>query len=136
MEAWVSLHSPQRDTIGRMSEDLIQDIIRRLVATFQPEQVILFGSHAWGTPTPDSDIDLMVLVSDSDLSPYQRAVLGHRCLSGLGIAKDIIVRTRAEFDFWKEAPASLEYKVAHQGNVLYDRRQDSTSAELANQGTA
>lgn len=119
-----------------MSDDLIQDITRRLVATFQPEQVILFGSHAWGNPTPDSDIDLMVLVSDSDLSPYQRAVLGHRCLRGLGIAKDIIVRTRAEFDFWKEAPASLEYKVAHQGNVLYDRRQDSVSAELANQGTA
>jgi predicted nucleotidyltransferase len=122
--------------MGDMNEALIQDIIQRLVETFQPEQVILFGSHAWGTPTPDSDIDLMVLVPDSELSPYQRAVLGHRCLSGLGIAKDIIVSTRAEFDFWREAPASLEYKVAHQGKVLYDQRQDSTGAKLANQGAA
>ncbi len=79
----------------------------------------MFGSHAWGSPTPDSDIDLMVIVSESDRSPYQRAILGHRCLSGLGIAKDIVVQTRAEFDFWQEARASLEYKVAHQRKVLY-----------------
>lgn len=119
-----------------MSEDLMREITQRLVATFQPERIILFGSHAWGSPTPDSDIDLMVIVADSDLTAYQRAVLGHGSLSGLGIAKDIIVRTRAEFDFWQEARASLEYKVAHQGKVLYDRRQNSTGTELANQGAA
>ncbi|NJL50153.1 MAG: nucleotidyltransferase domain-containing protein [Leptolyngbyaceae cyanobacterium SM2_5_2] len=114
-----------------MHEELIQEITQRLVKTFQPEQIILFGSHAWGVPTPNSDVDLMVIVPDSDCSSYQRAVIGHRCLSGLGIAKDIIVRTRAEFDFWQEARASLEYKVAHQGKVLYDRCQNSTGAELA-----
>ena len=119
-----------------MNDDQLQEITQRLVATFQPERIILFGSHAWGSPTPDSDIDLMVIVSDSDLTAYQRAVLGHGSLSGLGIAKDIIVRTRAEFDFWQEARASLEYKVAHQGKVLYDRRQNSTGTELANQGAA
>jgi predicted nucleotidyltransferase len=115
-----------------MSEDLMREITQRLVENFQPEQVILFGSHAWGSPTPDSDIDLMVIVSESDRTPYQQAVIGHRCLSGLGIAKDIVVRTRAEFDFWQAARASLEYKVAHQGKVLYDRRQNSTGTELAN----
>lgn len=117
-----------------MDEDLMREITQRLVETFQPEQVILFGSYAWGSPTPDSDVDLMVIVADSDRTPYQRSVLGHRCLSGLAIAKDIIVRTRAEFDFWQQARASLEYKVAHQGKVLYDRSQDLAGAELANQG--
>jgi predicted nucleotidyltransferase len=119
-----------------MSEDLMREITQRLVENFQPEQVILFGSHAWGSPTPDSDIDLMVIVSDSDLTAYQRAVLGHRSLSGLGIAKDIVVRTRAEFDFWQETRASLEYKVSHQGKVLYDRCPNSTGTELANQSAA
>jgi uncharacterized protein len=109
-----------------MNEDLLQEITQRLVTTFQPEQIILFGSHAWGAPTPDSDIDLMVIVSDSNLTTYQRAILGHRWLSGLAIAKDIVVRTCAEFDFWQAARASLEYKVAHQGKVLYDRCQNPT----------
>jgi predicted nucleotidyltransferase len=96
--------------------------------------VILFGSYAWGEPTADSDVDLMVIVGTSRLSDYQRAVLGHRCLSGLGIAKDVIVRTREEFDRWEAVRSSLEYKVARHGKVLYERCQDSASAKLANQG--
>lgn len=118
------------------SEDVLQEITRRLVELFQPEQVILFGSYAWGTPTPTSDVDVMVIVSQSNLSDYERAVLGHRCLSGLAIAKDVIVRTRAEFDFLRDVRASLEYKIAHQGKVLYDQRQSPTCAELADQGAA
>lgn len=112
-------------------KDLFKEITRRLVEMFQPEQVILFGSHAWGTPTPTSDVDVMVIVSQSNLSDYERSVLGHRCLSGLAIAKDVIVRTRAEFDALRDVRASLEYKVAHQGKVLYDRRQSPTGTELA-----
>jgi predicted nucleotidyltransferase len=73
-----------------VSDDLLREITRRLVEQFQPEQVILFGSHAWGVPTHDSDIDLMVIVTHSDLSDYERAVLGHRCLSGLNVPNQVI----------------------------------------------
>jgi len=56
--------------------------------------------------------------------------------SGLDIAKDVLVKTRAEFDFFREVRASLEYKIAHQGKVLYDRCQNATRAQLAPQGEA
>jgi predicted nucleotidyltransferase len=118
-----------------VNEDSLQEITHRLVEVFHPEQVILFGSYAWGTPTADSDVDVMVIVPESDLSDYQRAVLGHRSLSGLGIPKDVIVRTRAEFDALREVRASLEYKIARQGRVLYDQSQSATRAELAHQST-
>jgi len=121
------------EPLRTINEDLLQEITRRLVELFQPEQVILFGSYVWGTPTADSDVDVMVIVTQSDLSDYERAVLGHRCLSGLNIAKDVIVKTRAEFDFLRDVRASLEYKIARQGKVLYDRRQSSTRAGLAHQ---
>jgi len=119
-----------------VNDELLKTVRERLVEQFQPEQIFLFGSHAWGQPTADSDLDLMVVVSQSHLSDYERAVLGHRCLSGLDIAKDVIVKTRAEFDFFRDVRTSLEYKIAHEGKVLYDRRQDATRAELAHQSPA
>ena len=118
-----------------MDDRLLQEVTRRLVKQFQPEQVILFGSQVWGTPTAGSDIDLMVVVAQSDLSDYERAVLGHRCLSGLDIGKDVIVKTQAEFDFFRKARASLEHRVAQQGKVLYDRRQVPTRSSMVGEGS-
>lgn len=119
-----------------VDEQLLQEVTRRLVEQFQPEQIILFGSQAWGTPTADSDLDVLVIVTDSELSEYERTVQGHTSLSGLDMAKDIIIKTRAEFDFFRQVRASLEYKIAHEGQVLYDRRQNAVSAELAHQSPA
>jgi len=111
--------------------NLLGEVTQRLVAQFQPEQIILFGSQAWGAPTAGSDLDLMVIVAQSNLSDYDRAVLGHRCLKGLDIPKDVIVKTRAEFDSLRDVRAALEYKIARQGKVLYERRQNPTGTELA-----
>jgi uncharacterized protein len=116
-----------------LNENILHEITQRLADQFHPEQIIMFGSQAWGAPTPYSDIDLMVIVSKSGVSEYERSVQGHRCLMGLNIAKDVIVKTRAEFDFFKGVPASLEYKIAHEGRVLYDRCQSPTREELAHQ---
>jgi len=119
-----------------IDRDLLEEVTRRLVEQFQPEQIILFGSQAWGKPTADSDVDLMVVVAHSDLSDYERSLLGHRCLKGLDIAKDVVVKTRAEFDFFRDVRASLEYKITHQGDILYDRRPISARTELAHQSSA
>ncbi|MCD6336326.1 MAG: nucleotidyltransferase domain-containing protein [Candidatus Latescibacteria bacterium] len=119
-----------------VSDSLLQEVARRLVEQFQPEQIIMFGSQVWGTPTASSDLDVMVIVTDSDLSDYERSVQGHRSLMGLDVAKDVIVKTRTEFDFFRQVRASLEYKVAHRGRVLYDRRQSAIGAELAHQSAA
>ncbi|MBI3370790.1 MAG: nucleotidyltransferase domain-containing protein [Betaproteobacteria bacterium] len=53
--------------------ELLEQAVERLKAEFQPEQIFLFGSHAWGTPHDDSDVDLMVIVRESD----ERATLVH-----------------------------------------------------------
>ncbi len=129
LPAWIT-------SVKTVNDDLLHEVTRRLVDQFQPEQVILFGSQARGVPISGSDVDLMIIVPQSDLSDYERSVLGHRCLSGLDIAKDVVVKTRAEFDFFRDVRGSLEYKIAHQGKVLYDRRQGSTRAQLARQSGA
>jgi len=112
---------------------LLDELVRRLVAEFDPEQIILFGSHAWGTPDDDSDIDLYVIVSQSDERPLDRMSRAHRALRGLNVETDIFVKTRAEFDFFRPVYASLECQAAELGRMLYDRSQTKVSAELAYQ---
>jgi predicted nucleotidyltransferase len=99
--------------------DVLDEMVRRLVAEFQPEKIILFGSRAWGEPNEDSDIDLFVIVPDSDERPIQRMQRAHHCVSGLGASKDILVKTRAEAERYRHVRASLEYKVFEEGKVLY-----------------
>lgn len=101
---------------------LFDELTGRLVDEFQPEQVILFGSHAWGTPSEDSDVDVLVIVSASDLTPTERAARAYRCLRGVKVPKDILVKTRAESERYRHVPASLESQIFERGRVLYERR--------------
>lgn len=102
-----------------LDHKLLEKIVRRLVDEFQPEQIILFGSHAWGTPGEDSDVDLLVIIPDSELSATQRATRAHRCLRGLNVPKDILVKTRAEIERFRDVYASLEAEIPGRGRVLF-----------------
>lgn len=120
----------------RVTAVLLQEMTRRLVNEFDPEQVILFGSYAWGTPTKDSDVDLMVIVSESDETEYQRMVRGLMCLEGMGVSKDVSVKTRAEFDFFAPVVASLEAAIVRKGKILYERGKKIARPRLVYQGAA
>ena len=102
-----------------LDTDLLAEMTRRLVGEFHPEQIILFGSHARGTPTDDSDIDLFVIVPESDGTPHQRAIRAYRTLRDVEEPKDILVRTRAEADKYRYVYASLACQIFEQGVVLY-----------------
>jgi predicted nucleotidyltransferase len=115
---------------------LLVEVVQRLAAEFDPEQIILFGSHAWGTPTEDSDLDLLVIVSQSDERPTRRAMLAHRCLRGLLVPMDVLVKTREEMDRFGQVPASFEAEILQRGKVLYGRGKEGLGPGLAHQGVA
>jgi predicted nucleotidyltransferase len=102
-----------------LDKNLLVTATKRLVTEFQPEQVWLYGSHAWGSPHDDSDVDLLVVVSDSAESPIRRSQRAHRCLRGLQMPKDILVETRQEVDRVKELQTSLENAILSRGRRLY-----------------
>jgi len=116
--------------------DVLAEITRRLVVEFQPEQIILFGSHAWGAPGEDSDIDLCVIVSQSDEKPIQRAVRAQHCMDQLLVPADILVKTRTEIERYHHVQASLERKILEQGKVLYGRGETGTRSNLADKSAA
>src|SRR5277367_6623535 len=77
--------SPARlERVKTLPQGLLEKAVERLKAEFQPEEIYLFGSHAWGTPTDDSDVDLMVIVRVSGEKAIRRMQRAHRCLTGLG----------------------------------------------------
>ena len=102
-----------------LDENLLETATQRLVAEFQPEQIWLFGSHAWGTPDENSDIDLMVIVPESEERSIKRMQRAHHCLRGIGFAKDVLVPTRAQVDRYKHLRASLFHQVLAKGRKLY-----------------
>jgi predicted nucleotidyltransferase len=102
-----------------VSAELLEEITRRLIAEFRPEQIILFGSHAWGIPDEDSDVDLLVITSHSNEKPSRRAARAYHSLRGVMVPIDILVKTRAEVDRYRHVLASLEHEVLERGKVLY-----------------
>ena len=69
----------------------LDEIVRRLVAAYQPERVYLFGSHARGDAGPDSDFDLLVIVPDDAAPERRRSRLAYQALRGTGVAVDVVV---------------------------------------------
>ena len=102
-----------------ISQDLLNEVTGRLAAEFQPEQVWLFGSHAWGQPDEGSDLDLLVVVPQSEETPVRRAQRAHRCLSEVDVAMDILVKTRAEVERFRHVRASLENLILNKGRLIY-----------------
>ena len=100
-------------------DPLLTEIVRRLVDTYHPERIYLFGSCARGESGPDSDYDIMVVVSHSDQPAYRRAQQAHSLLWDLGAAADILVWTRDAFVSRVHLRASLPATILREGKLLY-----------------
>lgn len=104
-----------------ISNEVIEEVKKRLIDVYNPLQIYLFGSYAWGCPTEDSDLDFLIIVDDSQEKRHLRGKAGFATLWDLDISKDIIVYTKEEFKARLTDPNSLIYKIAHKGKLLYAR---------------
>jgi predicted nucleotidyltransferase len=77
-----------------ISRKKIQHFVDQVVRRFRPAAVILFGSHAYGTPTAESDVDLMVIMKHR--GPGARAATQIRLECPRDFPMDLIVRTPGE----------------------------------------
>jgi predicted nucleotidyltransferase len=115
--------------VTALDSPILNQITGRLVAEFEPEEVLLFGSWAWGQPDASSDVDLLVVVTASDEAPVRRARRAYRCLNGIGVPVDVLVKTRDEVERFRDVKASLEHKIFEEGKVLYERRSQTRVGE-------
>ena len=84
-----------------------------------PEKIILFGSHAYGIPTKDSDVDLIVVKKDV-ISKREESVRIRKLLRGILLPFDIIVVRPEEFEFYKDEPGSVFKEASRKGVVIYN----------------
>lgn len=96
--------------------------LEKLIREVNPERVILFGSYAYGNPSPDSDIDLLVIVSpregETRRERYLRVALA---LTPRRFPADIIVHTPEEIE--KRLPHSFFLReILNRGKTLYARK--------------
>jgi len=102
-------------TIG---EDLIQEIVRRILTVADPEKIILFGSAATGNMTRDSDIDLLVV--ESEIADYdEEYVRIRRAVGDVGFPLDILFITTEWFNASKNVIGGIAYPANKHGKVIY-----------------
>ncbi len=104
-----------------IQKELLNEVTERLVSTYHPLEIYLFGSHAWGHPTQESDLDLLIVVENSQEKSYKRAMAGHLALHGMMLSKDILVLTKDEFNRLAEDITTLMHRVKKEGKKIYAR---------------
>ena len=98
----------------------IRQMVKRIVARFDPDRVILFGSRARGQASPDSDVDLLVVMPVTG-GRRDKAVEIGVALDDIRVAKDIVVTTPEEFAWRRRIVGTIERPAAREGEVLYVR---------------
>jgi predicted nucleotidyltransferase len=98
----------------------IQEMVSRIVERFDPERIILFGSHARGEGGPDSDVDLLVVMRVEG-SKRRKAVEIYSALAGIGVPKDIIVATPEEVGEYRDIVGTIIQPALAEGKVVYQR---------------
>lgn len=97
-------------------------VVKRIARTLRPQKIILFGSYAYGTPTPDSDIDLLVIMDTDERSPIKRAMPVMRLIVPRPFDTDVLVRTPAEVEASQRSGSSFLREILAKGKTLYERR--------------
>ena len=98
----------------------IRKLCKRIAEAYHPEKIILFGSHAYGTPTPESDVDLFV-VMDFEGQPIEQAL---RMENELGIVTpvDLHVRTPKYVIERLEDGDMFIVNIFWRGKVMYEAK--------------
>lgn len=100
------------------NNQILDELIRRILQVVQPKRLILFGSAARGEINPESDLDVLVVMPDG-IHRRRTAQTIYRRLTGLGVAKDIIVVTETDVKEHGENTSLVLYPALREGKGLY-----------------
>lgn len=98
----------------------IRSLARQIVQRYNPEQIILFGSYAYGRPSPFSDVDLLV-VMDTPKGELEASLEIANSLPPRKFHVDVVVRSREVLEKRKKLGDWFLIDVTEKGKILYER---------------
>lgn len=112
------LEGPLRPPVN---SSLLAQIVKRLTANLDVQEIVLFGSYASGSPTKDSDIDLLVVLNTKEKGLKRYATVS-ALLEPREIPMDIIVKTPSEIRRRKHFFDPMTKSISKTGKVLYEKK--------------
>lgn len=101
--------------------DSIRQIANLLAEHFEPERIILFGSHARGEAHANSDIDLLVEMPAGYKPPSRGNPMRMAIAERFTLPVDVVIRSADQMQLRGESPYALEHFALQEGVVLYDK---------------
>ncbi len=105
----------------------IRRFVREIVERFHPEKIILFGSYAYGRPTADSDVDLLVVMPTRN--QLEQAVTIDEAIEERGFPLDLLVSTPKMLAARLRWGDSFMQEIVSQGKVLYENRRPAVGTQ-------
>jgi len=102
-----------------LTENLLEEMTKRLAESIQPERIYLFGSHAAGNADQDSDVDLLAVVPDTKKSVREIAIKGRKSLWDIEVPFDLIVCTKFQFERFRNVKNSIMNEAFCFGRIVY-----------------
>jgi predicted nucleotidyltransferase len=100
-----------------VTQETIDEIIRRIVEVAKPDKIILFGSAVRGEMGPNSDVDLLVIKSGANRLDLMGEI--YRNLRGVGEAVDVIVATPEDVERYRNSHPVVIAPALKEGKVVY-----------------
>lgn len=104
----------------RVTQRQIAAVARHIAELFNPEKIILFGSYAYGKPTPDSDVDLLVVMRERLPFPKQEVQISSS-FDPYPFAMDILVETPKRISHRVSLGDPFLTEITQRGKILYER---------------
>jgi predicted nucleotidyltransferase len=105
---------------------VIRRYARQVAEQFHPDKIILFGSHAYGAPHADSDVDILVIMPARNELDQAFSI---RLAAPAPFPMDMIVRTPKNLKWRLEEGESFSTEVVTKGKVLYEKADTRMGAE-------
>lgn len=105
--------------VASVEDPLLSEIVSRLATLYQPLRIYLFGSKARGARGPDSDYDIMVVVSSDTPPEIRESDEVYKVLWGIKASVDVLVWTQEAFEKRLVLKASLPSTIVREGKLLY-----------------
>ena len=103
----------------KISKSKIQEAVKRLVNTYQPLSIYLFGSYAWGKPHAESDLDFLIILNDDIHLNLALHIKGKQALKTMDISTDLVLNHKLFFTERAEHPSTLQHKIKNEGKLVY-----------------